>query len=202
MTLSLGQTLDSAGCITRLRDLIGQEPGELEKRIGYHAGRLANGYWIALLKSSLQPADFVHAGYTHFSGGRIGAPDLQKRPFIDAKRPPVQDQLAQRLGAGGVASMQQKTVGHIPLTGLDRMAKVLPAIPHSSDMDKDANQPVQYPVGSGIMQLILTVKKPFLIAAEVDRAGKVTGVNGFTSQIAPSVRYEERVKLRQYLEAA
>ena len=197
MALTIGQVIQSQGCVTRLLDVIGREPNELEDIIGYHRGRLAQGYYIAVLKDRLLPGEFEFAGYTHLSGGKIGAPDPQKRPDT---RPGVHQTLAGQVGAGGIAKLQQQTVASIPTTGVERLAKVLPKIMHSAAMETDPNLPVQYPVGSGIKQYILTVKKNFLIAAEVAPGGALSGRN-FNSRIARNAPYEERVKVRRYLES-
>ena len=201
MAFTIGQIVPMAGCVTRLQDLLGREPEELERIIGYHRGRLAQGYYIAVLKEPLRPGEFEYGGYTHFSGGKMGAPDPLKRPGVDAARPGVHQSLLKDVGAKGLNGLQQKTAGATPLVGTERLAKVLPKIMHDAAMDGDPTKPVQYPVGAGIKQFILTVKKNFLIAAEVDAGGDVKGRNSFTSKIAKSVPYDERVKVRRYLES-
>ena len=197
MALSIGQIIQASGCVTRLMDLIGREPDELERIIGYHRGRLAQGYFIAVLKDRVQPGEFVYAGYTHLSGGKIGAPDPKKRPDTRAT---VHQTLVNQVGAGGVDRLQQKTLLDIPYVGLERLAKVMPKILHSDAMEKDPALPLQYPVGAGIKQYILTAKKNFLIAAEVAPGGAFTGRN-FSSKIAPNAPYDERQKVRKYLES-
>ena len=200
MAFTIGQVVPMAGCVTRLLDLLGREPNELEDIIGYHRGRLAQGYYIAVLKEPLRAGEFEYAGYTHLSGGKIGAPDPLKRPGVDAARPGVHQTLTNTVGAGGVNALQQRTAAATPPLGTERLAKVLPKIMHDSAMDSDPSKPVQYPVGSGIKQFILTTKKNFLIAAEVDPGGALKGRN-FASRIAKNVPYDERVKVRRYLES-
>ena len=201
MALSIGQIIQSAGCVTRLQDIIGREPNELEQLIGYHRGRLAQGYYIAVLKERLQPGEFNFAGYTHLSGGKYGLPDPQKRQAVNDARINVHDNLRNNIGQSGIDAQQRQITAAIPLTGVERLAKCMPKIMHSDAMEKDPSLPLQYPRGDGIKQYILTVKKNFLIAAEVDPGGAIRGMNNFASRIAANVAYEQRMAVRRYLEA-
>ena len=71
----LGKVVQADGCITRLKFVINRPTRELERRIGYSAGRLDGGWWLLLLQDQVQAAEFEFYGYTQFSGGRIGHPD-------------------------------------------------------------------------------------------------------------------------------
>jgi hypothetical protein len=110
--------------------------------------------------------------------------------------------LQQQVGPQGMAHLQKTSAASFAINGVDRMAKCFPKIMHNQDMETNPALPIQYPRGSGIMQIILTVKKNFLLVAEVDATGTISGMNGFSSQIAPGVPYEQRVAVRKYLEAA
>jgi hypothetical protein len=197
MALVIGQPLNSAGCVTRLLDIIGREPTELEDRIGYHRGRLAKGYFIAVLKDRLAPGEFEFAGYTYFSGGKLGPPN--KDAAVNNARTSVQNDLTKEIGSAGVTELQRRTAASIKTIGIERLAKCLPVIWHSEDMETDPRLPIQYPPGSGIMQLKLTVKKTFLVVAEVSAGGAFIGMNGFRSVIVPNVPYYQRVAVRSYL---
>jgi hypothetical protein len=151
--LKLGAIVCRAGFVTRLRDINGRPADDLTDRLGYNPGRLESGFFVLLLLQPLERGDFEFAGYTHFSGGRIGKP--LDDPDLDKLRPKVHSQLAATMQtsfdeyAGGFAS-------RIPPYGMERLAKI---VPHTREGD--------YPGGTGIFQLELIVGKEFLVAAEV-----------------------------------
>jgi hypothetical protein len=77
----------------------------------------------------------------------------------------------------------------------------MPKIMHSDAMEKDPACRCSTRAGDGIKQYILTVKKNFLIAAEVDPGGAIRGMNNFASRIAANVRLRAAHGGQEYLEA-
>jgi hypothetical protein len=75
MNLVLGSRWDERGCLTRLIDVINKEPSYLEDLVGFHRGRLSEGYYfLLLLRQRFEPEQFEFFGYTYMSGGKIGLP--------------------------------------------------------------------------------------------------------------------------------
>lgn len=142
--------------VTRLISVINQSPRDLEDRLGYNRGRLSRGWALLLLKEPIAGGEFQFAGYTHLSGGRVGHPSLGDT------RPTVHDDLQRLLGdPSGYADQFARE--NFPLSGPERIVKIIPATaPDSGLSDAD-----RYPVGRGIPQWILTVKKKFLVAVVV-----------------------------------
>ncbi len=152
-----GTRLRAKGCITRLHFVINRPGEQLEDILGYHRGRLKQGWALLLMTEPAGPNDYVFAGHTHFSGGRIGHPNGG-----DA-RLSADDSLRQMLGLQGFDRMRARIAGEMTISGPERIAKIIPAIGHDDDM----SAPDQYPPGGGAPQWILTAEKDFIVAAVV-----------------------------------
>jgi hypothetical protein len=159
--LKPGDTFKRTGCVTRLISVINQPPAELARRLGYNPGRLSAGWALLLLKEQLKAGDFRFAGYTHFSGGRIG------HPALGDSRTAVHDDLGALLANPNdfAARFAQSSM---PLSGSERIVKIIPL----SDPDPALSDADLYPVGSGIPQWILIEPKLFLVSVVV-RPGMV-----------------------------
>lgn len=169
MPFEINQRVKRGGFVTPLLSVINQSAGELERRIGYASGRMAKGWALLFLKENVEGHEFRYAGYSHFSGGRIGHPrggDARTR---------VEDDLAKLVGS--VADMRAKGAARIfQLTGPNRIVKLIPTADENADLETHEN----YPVGTGIPQFILTEQKWFVVGAIVG-AGMVHlggGVDG------------------------
>ena len=160
MGLSLGSRTSMGGYATKMIYIAGQQPQELEDRIGYHRGRLAQGFLVLVLDDRIVPSEIELVGHSHFSGGRIGHPKLTGR--ITAE-----DSLRQAFGGGLVSRQKQLLAQTLNTGGSDTVVKVLPSIRHDPAMPDYE----QYPVGTGIPQFNLTTKKNFVVRAVVG-AGK------------------------------
>ena len=156
MAMKVGDHMSVGGYATRLLFLAGQTPNELETRIGYHRGRLAQGFWLLVLAEQVRPADVELVGYSHFSGGKIGHPSQSARPTVESAA-------ADQFGAEFLTHSKMRLASSFAEVGAQRLVKVLPAIRHDAAM---ANAD-QYPPGSGIPQFNLTTNKRFLIAIKV-----------------------------------
>jgi hypothetical protein len=147
------------GNFTKAFYLRAKKGDELEKLIGYGAGRLAKGWWLLFALEKPLAVDFQFGGYNHFSGSRIGHPSLGEA------RPTVDESLAKELG--GEVGLRKKKVSHIAaleISGPQRLAKVLPVAAGAD-----------YPVGPGIYQCNIT--KPILceVAAFIPPGGEYVG---------------------------
>lgn len=150
MGLRVGESFHCAGFFTEARYLRGQSAAELERRLGYHDGRLTKGWWLLFLEEPLGAADFAFRGYTHFSGG-------VEQGHLD--RPPDARTAEQRLADGGfdLPRMKTRLVDEVfRLDGWRRLAKALPVIGDGT-----------YPAGSGVPQWELTRPKRFRVRAFV-----------------------------------
>lgn len=196
MALVVGSTTRLSGNVTTLTWIGARSPAAVEQSLGYGSGRLTQGYWIALLKDPLTPADFEFDGTTLRSGGRMGLPGTTNA--ADALRPRVHDLAMQQRGAGGYQQLQQMALASVKLSGDQRIAKVIPVAAHDPAMAPD----MQYPPGGGGLQWkILRPGKNFLIALEVSPSGLATAP-GFAVNIGPGAPYDNRAKVMNYLRMA
>lgn len=195
MSISLGQYVLLAGNVTTLQWIKPGYEAETEAALGFHRGRLAQGYWILVLKQLPRPDQFRFDGTTLNSGGRLGLP--AGTAAADLQRPKVHDQVLGQRGAAGYADLQTRILRDIKVQGEQRIAKVLPGTRHDALMAPSA----QYPAGGGGLQWsILPPGVPFLAAAEV-RADGTVAIPGRVLDLA-SGDYAARATLRHYLTSA
>jgi hypothetical protein len=151
MSLTVGSEPLIAGYVCKARDVRGQSPSELERRLGYRTGRLEQGWYFLFLLRLPTISDFEFRGYTHLSDG---IPKGGKHPPEDVMR---------REGWSGIDidRMKRKLIenGTLTVTGFQRLAKVVPVIRHT-----DAET---YPPGSGIPQWRLKNPLPFKVKAHL-----------------------------------
>jgi hypothetical protein len=71
--LAVGSTVQRAGFFAKRHTLGDLSDGrELERRIGYAPGTLASGWHLlVMIGRPPGPDEFVLAGFSHFSGGRV-----------------------------------------------------------------------------------------------------------------------------------
>ncbi|MBN8633305.1 MAG: hypothetical protein J0L76_20920 [Rhodobacterales bacterium] len=192
MALILGQPISLTGNVTTLQWIKPGFEAETEAALGYHRGRLAQGYWIMLLKQLPGPGQFTFDGTTLNSGGRTGLPAATQA--ADHLRPKVHDQILAQRGAAGYADLQARVLTNVQVQGEHRIAKVLPGTRHDAAMAP--NQ--QYPAGGGGLQWVITAPGlPFLAAAEV-RADGTVAIPGRIFDLKTG-DYAVRAALRQYL---
>ncbi|NKC32817.1 hypothetical protein [Falsiroseomonas selenitidurans] len=165
MALQVGDFTQATGFFTRLIAVVGQPPNELERRLGFHAGRLAQGWMLLALKEAIAPGEFAFAGYTNSAGGRTAAtlPSGVTLPVgIDEAMRSRSSEIDRRLGAGWYGA-QRSLAESFVLTGPQRIVKVVPRMRHMAAMPDEE----QYPPGSGVPQWILLKPKRFIVAAIV-----------------------------------
>lgn len=199
--LKVGELRPFTGNVTTLNWIGPRPPAAVEANLGYGPGRLANGYWVILLKHVLKPADFELEGTTLRSGGKYGLPG--QTAAADSARMRVHDDILRRRGQAGYMEMQEHVLRTTRITGPARIAKVIPVSPHDSAMAPAD----QYPMGGGGLQWTIKKDRPclFLVAMQVDRDGVAT-TPSFSASLADGgpfeALYANRVKVRQYLETA
>lgn len=192
--ISVGAKPKLSGDITTLNVIWpGSEP-QIEAQLGFHAGRLANGYAIALVCEPLNPADFRFSGTTLRSGGRMGLPAATAAQ--DKLRPTVNDAILSERGAEGYQDLQEAALRNMQVRGSRRLCKILPTIRHDADMPPN----VQYPMGGGGLQWTLTREVECLVAARISPDGTAETPD-FTVNLATG-GYDARRRLRVYLETA
>jgi hypothetical protein len=147
--LTVGQEASLTGDVTRLNWIAGKSPAAVERALGYGAGRLDAGYWLAVLKERLRANHVRFAGLTLRSGGREGAPRAD--PELDRKRVHTHDRVLEQYSAGAVHTMLAKLAADPRnLTGTERIVKIIPVTRHRGD-----NPAVEYPMGEGGPQFTL-----------------------------------------------
>jgi hypothetical protein len=196
MALIVGQTTLLFGNVTTLNWIGAREPAGVERTLGFGAGRLSDGYCIALLIEPLRPEDFQFDGTTLRSGGRMGNPAGSQA--MDILRPRVHQSVMHERGAAGYRALQDWALGSVQIHGTNRIAKVLPMKPHDRGLPPD----VQYPPGAGGLQWkLLPPGKRFRIALYVDGQGFAQSTT-FALNIGAGANYTNRAQVMNYLATA
>ncbi|MBB4285002.1 hypothetical protein [Roseospira goensis] len=192
--LRVGAVVGMRGNITTL---VGIRPGferDMEKDLGFHEGRLSQGYFILLLRQFLGLDDFKLAGYTYFSGGRLGPP--ADSADADRLREHLYDKVLQAHGLDGVRAFKDLALKGMAVTGRKRIAKIVPVTRH----DDGLTPAEQYPPGRGVPQFELVRERKFLVAVEVTPAGRAR-TPAFEVDLKAQ-GYGGRKRLREYMEGA
>ncbi len=162
--LQIGETLRIAGFFGKALFLRSQPSHEIERRLGYRAGRLQKGWYLLFLTQMPKPTDFEVAGYSHFSGGV---------PQGHLGKPPDPRTSEQRLSAEGydLHKIKQGLIRQtFHLVGSDRLAKVIPV----ADEHRERGIP-DYPPGSGVPQWKLVSPLNWRVAAAIGPGETYTG---------------------------
>lgn len=130
--MHLHEYINVWGCITQEKYIMGRPVAELETILGYNMGRLRKGYVVAALEMIPSNDQFELLGYTQVAEHRMNV-DTSKGLDINKLKDMVRkDSFA--------------------VTGINRLVKILPNIPHQIYMSNDE----QYPPGQGVPQWKLT----------------------------------------------
>lgn len=143
--LRLGRIVHRRGYVTQLPFVRGKSGRELDRLIGYRAGRMADGWALLELIEMPGPDDFEFRGYSHLSGG-IAAGESRTAEG--------------RLRDGGydVAKLKRDVIASkFRVTGPSRLVKVVP--------NRVAFGGDDYPPGAGIPQWELKRDLAFRVAA-------------------------------------
>jgi hypothetical protein len=196
--LTLGEMVFLTGDVTQNRWVGARSARNLEQSVGYGTGRLSAGWKILLLKQALSSDDFKFAGMTLRSGGREGLPAATAA--LDQKRRHVDDVIRQERGEAGHRDMQDRALRSIAATGEDRLVKIIPNTPHSTEMGSDR----QYPMGGGGLQWTLIRPCRFLVAMSVDENGIATIASAPPRSVflGGSAQYDDRAVVARFLNQA
>ena len=193
-----GEIVSLNGSVTQNKWVGARSAGWLEENLGFAPGRLAQGWKVLLLKATLGPDDFELDGTTLRSGGRFGLPANTWE--ADKERGRVHDDIVRDYGSKGYADLQRYALKSITPKGENRLVKVVPVIPHDDSIPPDR----QYPMGGGGLQWKLKKCFDFLVAMTVDQNGiaVIASDPPFSASLARSVRYDDRQKIRIFLDEA
>jgi hypothetical protein len=152
-----------AGFVTRQINIQGQTLEEIEKRLGYHQGRLSQGAYFYVSEDKPAQTGFEFAGYSQVAGhntqkqyGNIN----QASQALEISKRNVLEQIAQSKST--------------------RLVKVIPVIRHNEKIEDDN---IQYPPGSGIQQWKLTQPLKFKLECFIANYphGRFIPMEGFQS---------------------
>lgn len=149
--LRIGQEIDAKGFFTQARYMRGVSLGDMERRVGYREGRLAEGAALLFLTRMPRADEFQFRGYTHMSNGV----PLGHRPDAGTRLNAEQSLVADGVD---VAALKAKIIsGTFMVEGWTRLSKVLPA--------RDAFGSNDFPPGPGIPQWEAMKPLPWRVAA-------------------------------------
>lgn len=196
-TLAPGQTVKMTGDVTTLKWLLPGVDSRTEENVGYRAGRLDDGYVIALLVQRLSPDDFEFSGTTLRSGGRLGAPAGSYAE--DETRPLVRQGMQAEHGEAPYRALKAKYAGQVQTGGPKRLAKIFP----KSGPLKHLPPRTEFPMGGGGLQWTLVRPCLFLVALKVENGSATTpDFNVSLGSTGAPEDYQARSRIRRYLETA
>jgi hypothetical protein len=221
--LPVGETVEWAGNFTELAALAtglrASDPRELERVLGFHIGRLNEGFSLLLLVEMPELHTVSIQGMTNLSGGREGPPgrtaaEDAARPEVDKRyqeeRHKVWDDYKTNISADvkkvGKAwsdlNAAWTAVEATNITGRRRAVKIVPVTRHDDSM----SPAVQYPVGAGVPQFNMHKKSKWLIAANVHPNGDWNTLPGWPELTGTFLRdtrgYQEKNRMMKLLAAA
>ena len=153
---SIGQIVEVTGDFTMLKYIEHLGPAELERTVGFDRGRLDNGFILIVLSDDqlLIPSDFNLKASSRWSKGAVGKNDVSPGAEIEA--------ILMQQGQN-IEILKQKVCKFFSKRGVNRPAKVLPNLGHTSGMlypDAEARGPG---IRSGVPQFNLTVARKFVV---------------------------------------
>jgi hypothetical protein len=152
-----GETLHLRGCFTQMKFIAGQTLPEIERRLGFRAGRLSQGAYVAQAGELPGLHGFNLMGYNQIPGDRFKTNGSYDQSKANAMYP----------GTDAV-KLRQLVLSAWQLSGPDSLVKVLPVIPHT---DRET-----YPPGSGVPQWEVTEPIRSRVIAEVEPYGRFSFV--------------------------
>jgi hypothetical protein len=147
--MHVGETIHPKGFFTQLKYLAGQSLSEIERRLGYRTGRLAQGAYVVQACDLPGLNEFNLMGYSQVSGDRFktnGQYDTGKLNAIS--------------GNAHAAELKAIAYSRWQISGPDSLVKVIPVISHS-DWET-------YPPGTGVPQWEVTAPLRCRVAAFVE----------------------------------
>ncbi|MBK8566756.1 MAG: hypothetical protein IPN76_26345 [Saprospiraceae bacterium] len=129
-----------SGFFTQQKFIVGQTLPELERRLGYRSGRLAQGAYVYRAEQLPTANDFELYGYSQVSGDKLNTGGQYDRSKANKLWPGSKDIELNKLKSIAMSGWQ--------LSGPDSLVKVMPVTPHSENET--------YPPGSGVPQWRVT----------------------------------------------
>lgn len=147
--MHVGETIHPKGCFTQLKYIAGQSLSEIERRLGYRTGRLAQGAYVVQACELPGLNEFNLLAYSHIPGNRFKTnsnydPQKAKAMFGDLEH----------------KKLRQQVRANWQISGPDSLVKIIPVTPHS---DRET-----YPSGSGVPQWEMTAPLRCRVAAFVE----------------------------------
>jgi len=139
--MTLNQTLPATGFITQDKYIRGRTLREIEQLLGFHARRLAQGMYVAVLQDIPEKYQFELQGYSQVAGHRFQKP--------------------QKLEIDKLKTLARSSWAW---DGPNRLVKVFPVIRHNPNLKDD----YQYPPGQGVPQWKLIAPVAARVVAFVD----------------------------------
>lgn len=154
---AVGATLLVSGNFTMLGYLEGLDGPTLERTLGFHPGRLAQGFAVVTLAEGelMLPQQIELKASTRWSAGAVAAPGSTSSREIEAL-----------LDARGrdVVELKAKVCAFFARRGRNTPAKVLPAMRHEAGMRYPDAEAIAPGIRSGVPQFNLVVPKRFVVA--------------------------------------
>lgn len=147
--MHVGETIHPKGCFTQLKFLAGQSLSEIERRLGYRTGRLAQGAYVVQACELPGVNEFNLLAYSHIPGDRF-----KTNGQYDPKK------LNAMSGNADATNLREIARSVWQISGPDSLVKVIPVTPHS---DRET-----YPSGSGVPQWEITTPLRCRVTAFVE----------------------------------
>lgn len=153
MELTLGKTLNLKGYVTKKSFVWRKSSAQLEKILGYKAGRLCGGWALLYLSKKPKNSSWLELR------GTTDLPNGGKDFWAELGRIPTREEKARReFGKSlGVDIIKAMEISNLSVSGTDRLCKVIPMDPPSGNKD--------YPPGSGAPQWELKKHCKFKVVA-------------------------------------
>ena len=173
------------GDITLLPAIAGHLPDAVERRLGFHRGRLSEGYCVLILLDPVTISDFSWGDRTRYSGGTQAVEvvfDSNPKTKLSFAVPRLDIVRGNSLVQNANDDIADKAVNELLRQSSHRInagvanksvIKVIPNIPHNDDMPHH----LQYPDADAgnVPQWKLTNGKRMACVAQVSPGGTYTG---------------------------
>jgi hypothetical protein len=154
LPIPLGRTIFEAGIITQQNVIAGAKRFDVERKMGFNAGHLAQGYTVARLQLAPKYDDWTFRRYTQMAGH---AADWDPEEMGEDTRTAEEALLANGYTVDTMKNEVMMMEFHT--SGPKRLIKIIPAV-------NPKGWP-QYPEGAGAPQWILHNPLPMVVAAFV-----------------------------------
>ena len=128
-----GQNDYLSGYFSTVGYIEGMSASQMERRFGFHTGRLGLGYKIVALAAGvrLEPKDFELRGSTRWSEGKVGAKGTDLKERVDLKN--ILE--ARGLHGGQLEAIKRKVCDWFIASPRNRPAKIVPVMAHEDWME-------------------------------------------------------------------